>query len=1039
MKKEVSMPNFVQMEENVLKLWQDNQCFEKLVEKNKNNARYRFLDGPITANNNMGIHHAFGRTLKDLYIKYQSMQGKSCYYQNGFDAHGTPVEIAVEKQLGLNSKKDIAKYGLDNFVENCMQRVRDCSKLIEKSSVRLGQWMDWNNSYYTNTDTNITSIWKFLQVCHENGWLVKAQKPIQWCPRCGTSVSEHEMTGSYKDVEHIAVFFKCPIKNEDKCILVWTTTPWTLSSNVAVAVNPENIYLEVEVKSDSRHLIVGKEAVKVLKDDVVRVVAEFKGEELLGKEYETCFNELPIQNFTHKIIPWEDVEATEGTGAVHIAPGCGVEDYELGKKHGLKEICPIDEAGVVLPEFGVLAGKTTAEVRDVVFDELKKRNKLYYTHTIKHSYPVCWRCKEEIVVRFIDAWYIKVDEIRPKLLKAIEDVKFEPEYLRKRMVDWLNNMGDWNISRSRFYGVPLPFYVCDCGHVHVVGSKEELAKLSSQEEVDNIPHLHRPYIDKVQITCPKCGKKVSRITEVGDCWLDAGITPFSTNKYFTDKTFWENNFPSSVVIEMREQIRLWFYSLLFMSVTLTGKAPYEKIVGHEAVVQESGARFSKSGYMIEFGEYANKLGADTARYLFAGTPLTSDVRFGYNLGEEARRKMLGFWNAYTFFNTYACIDNPDLANFKVDFNNLNNSDKWLLQTVNNFVKVSTDNYENHRCFNIIKDFEALVDDLSNFYIRINRKRFWKSDDKQDQMTAYWCLYTALKNIAGVMAPIIPFMMEHIWQNMVREIEPSAAESIFLSAFPTEIKGANFGDIIDNASICREIITVAQRLRNENQIKVKQPLKTLYLVADQKTENAARMFEQVIKEELNIKEVVFEKDNSKFNVAYLGINFRTAGAVLKQNVQKLKTLLQQATEEQMADYVNQYNNGTVTVGEFSDLNQDVFTLNYKAKSDFVIATENNQTIVLDITIDENLMLEGLFRELVRSAQVLRKEADFNIEQRICISLNTQGETLTKVISIYKDRLMQDCLATQYQDNLDNADITKTITVGDEQVTISMRGL
>lgn len=1039
MKKEVAMPNFVKMEEDVLKFWQEKKCFDKLVKKNQDKPRYKFLDGPITANNNMGIHHAFGRTLKDLYIKYQAMQGKSCHFQNGFDAHGTPVEIAVEKQLGLNSKKDIAKYGMDKFVENCMQRVRDCSKLIEKSSIRLGQWMDWDNSYYTNTDENITAIWKFLQICAENGWLVKAKKPIQWCPRCGTSVSEHEMTGSYKDVEHIAVFFKCPIKDENRCILVWTTTPWTLSSNVAVAVNPNNMYVEVEVKSDTRHLIVGKEAIKVLKDDIVKVVDEFKGEALLNKEYETCFNEFEIQNFTHKIIPWDDVEATEGTGAVHIAPGCGVEDYELGKKFGLKEICPIDEAGVVLPEFGMLSGKTTSQVRDVVFDELKKRNKLYYTHTIKHSYPICWRCKEEIVVRFIDAWYIKVDEIRPLLLKAIEQVKFEPEYLRKRMVDWLNNMGDWNISRSRFYGVPLPFYVCECGHVHVVGSKEELIKLSSKEEVDKIPHLHRPYIDNIKITCPKCGRKVSRITEVGDCWLDAGITPFSTNKYFTDRKFWEQNFPSEVVIEMREQIRLWFYSLLFMSVTMVGRAPYDKIVGHEAVVQESGARFSKSGYMIEFLDYADKLGADTARYLFAGTPLTSDVRFGYNLGEEARRKMLGFWNAYTFFNTYACIDNPDIANFKVDFNALTNSDKWLLQTVNNFIKNSTDNYENHHCYNIVKDFETLIDDLSNFYIRINRKRFWKSDDKTDQMTAYWCLYTALKSICGVMAPIIPFMMEHIWQNMVREVEKDSAESVFLSDFPKQIPNVNFGDIVDDASICRDIITTAQRLRNENQIKVKQPLKTMYLVADKKTDNAARNFKQVIKEELNIKELVFENDNSKFNVAYLGINFKNAGAVLKQNVQTLKAVLNSQTDEQMQELVKQYNNGSVSVGEFKDLSKDIFTLNYKPKTEYVIATSNNQTIVLDITIDENLMLEGLFRELVRSAQVLRKEADFNIEQRIALSLNTSSQTLNKVIDRFKDRIMQDCLVKVFDTKLEDYDISKTITVGDDEITISMKGL
>ena len=1036
MKKESAMPNFVELEHNILDFWQKNKCFQKLQKKNENKPRYRFLDGPITANNDMGVHHAFGRTLKDVYIKYQSLKGKSCAYQNGFDAHGTPVEISVEKALGLNSKKDIARYGMDKFIEKCMDQVRNCSKMITESSIRLGQWMDWDNSYYTNSDLNITSIWYFIKKCYDNGWLIKSKRPIQWCPRCGTSVSEHEMTGSYKDVEHMSVFFKCPILNENRFILVWTTTPWTLSSNVAVAVNPDNDYVEVKLKSDTRNAIVGKEAIKVLKDDIDHIVKEFKGSELVGLTYETCFEELAIQNFAHKIVAWKDVEATEGTGAVHIAPGCGVEDFELGQSLNLPSICPIDEAGVMLPEFGVLANQTTTEVRDVVFDELKKRNKLYYTAKIKHSYPVCWRCKEEIVVRFIDAWYIDVEKIRPLLLNAIKDVEFEPDFMRKRMEDWLNNMGNWNISRSRFYGVPLPIYVCPkCGKITVVGSLKELEELSSKEEVSKLPHLHRPYIDNVKITCPNCHSKVSRILEVGDCWLDAGITPFSTNKYFSDKEYFNNNYPAEVVIEMREQIRLWFYSLLFMSVTLEGKAPYQKIVGHEAVVQEDGSRFHKSGYMIKFREYADTLGAETARYLFAGTPLSSDVRFGYKLGEEARRRMLGLWNIYTFFNTYACIDNPDIANYKVNKKDLDINDIWLITKVNKFIKDSDENYAKNHSSYIIKDFEQLIDDVSNFYIRSSRKRFWKSDDKDSQMNAYWSLYYCIKSIIGVMAPIMPFTTEHIWQNLVREIEKNCPESIFLSDFPTPMQELNDERVVEDVNIARDIIATASRLRNENQIKVKQPLRAMYVLGEAKTQKAIKKLNNVICDELNIKQIFIENDTSKFNNETLTINFRNAGAVLKGEVQKLKNTLLALNQDEMNKVVAMYKNGSVNVGEFKNLNKDIFNLVLVPKTEFVIATENNQTVVLDITIDKELSQEGQFRELVRAAQLLRKEADFKIEQRVKMYLYTEDKELQEVINKYKDRLFQDVLVSEFCDQK-SPDIQKEIEVGDGKVLVKL---
>lgn len=1036
MKKEVGIPDFIKLEKDTLKFWDDNKCFDKLVEKNKNNERFRFLDGPITANNRSGVHHIFGRTLKDITIKYNAMKGKDCHYQNGFDAQGMWVEVNVEKELGLNGKPEILDYGMDKFTRKCMERVNYFANEITNQSIRMGQWMDWKNSYFTNTDENITSIWYFLKKCHENGWIIRKNRPMVWCPRCGTSLSEHEMAGSYHDVTHTAIFAKFPVKGKDFKMVAWTTTPWTLSANVALAVNPENDYILVQTESGEK-LVVGKEALKVIKGET-KVLDEFKGEKLVGLEYETCFPELAEQQFAHEIVPWEDVDSKEGCGVVHIAPGCGAEDFELGKRHGLKEICPIDDQGVLLENTGFLAGHKTTEVVDMVVNRLDQDGKLMYAHPYKHSYPFCWRCKTDLVYKLISTWYIDMNPIRPMLVKALDEVEFQPEYGKKRMLDWLNNMGDWNISRSRFYGLPLPFYVCKkCGKVHVLGSLEELrAKAVNPEEIDKLPNLHRPWIDNVKIKCD-CGEVVERVPEVGDCWLDAGITPFSTKKFFTDKEFFKKNFPSEYVCEMIEQIKLWFYSLLVMSVVLTGHAPYTKVVTYQYVKDENGNEFHKSGgNSLDCDVVADKVGADAIRYVYGGANPVYDIRFGYTLTDEARRKMMGLWNAYTFFNTYASIDNPDIANYKPDFNTLNVTDKWLLTTVNDFVKKADEYYGSYRSYLVVKDFETLMDDLTNFYIRINRRRFWKAENKQDQMNAYYCLYHALKNVTLVMAPVIPFMTEYIWQNMVREVEKDEAEFVLAGGFPTFRQECVFDGVVEKANVARDIITVAQRLRNENQIKVKQPLKTMYLMLDDSKKCAVKDFENIIKDELNIKEIVFESDSSKFNDVFLGVNFKTAGAVLKGDVQKLKAVLTSMSKEDMAKAVDGYKAGSVKLDGFDALSSDIFILNNKPKTDFVIANSNDVSIVLDITIDENLMKEGLSRELIRAVQVLRKEANFNIEQRISLFIETEDSTLKSVVETYKDKIISEALVRSYED-MHSPTIDKTVEIGGESVRIKLK--
>lgn len=1036
--------NFIEMEHNILNFWEKEQCFKKLQEKNKNGKPFRFLDGPITANNPMGIHHAWGRTLKDIFLRYKGMNGYTSHYRNGFDGQGLWIEVEVEKELGFKDKKDIEKYGLENFTKKCMERVQKFSEIITEQSKRLGQWMDWDNSYFTNTEENITAIWYFLKKCHEKGMIKQSFRPMPWCPRCGTSLSEHEMSGSYKQLTHKAVFFKLPLKGTDCKVVVWTTTPWTLSSNVALAVNPEIDYAKVKVKSDDKYLILAKNAIKILGEDKVKVEKIFKGKELVGLEYETCFEEFEKQkNINHKVVAWEDVANDEGTGIVHIAPGCGAEDFELGKREELDIIIPIDDSGIILDGFGFMTGKSTKEVAEYVFEELKNRNKLYKVEEHEHSYPVCWRCKNEVVFKAVKEWHIDSDVVRDKLIEASRKVNWTPEFAGKRMEDWLNNMGNWAISRKRFYGLPLPIYPCEnCGEITVVGSREELKKLAG-DIVDELPDLHRPWIDKVEIKCPHCGKNVKRITDVGDCWLDAGIVPFSTLKYFTDKEYWKKYFPAEWVTEMKEQIRLWFYAQLFMSVVLEEKAPYESVLTYSAVVKEDGGKFSKSGYMIKFDEAAERIGADPARYLYAGAPTNNDVRFGFNLGDEARRKLLNFWNIYVFFNTYAILDMPNLKDYKLDEKMLEKSDRWLLARLNQFIENATKYMEDYNTPNLIREFEVLVDDISNFYVRINRKRFWKMKEDNDKTLVYYLLYTAIKKVSQVMAPIIPFMTEGIWQNMVRSFEPNEEISIHLTKYPKVDENYTNKEILSNVEEMRKIINLGLMLRNTKQLKVKQPLLTMYVYSENNIENLINDYGKIIKEELNIKEIEILKNTNSINDYNLSVNFKEAGRLLKSRIQEFKEKINNLDKNEMNLLVKMYNDentSNVEISGFGMIPKEAFLVNEKPKDNIILINENNYTVALDTTINEELTLEYLERELTRSIQVLRKEAGFKIEQRIELGIETEGNLFNKVLEKYLDEIKLETLTIKFSNKiLNDYEIKKTLEINDEKVIIALKGL
>lgn len=1030
MKKENATLDFVKLEHDMLNAWQEEKLFNKIVDKNKNSEkRFRFLDGPATANNKLGVHHFWGRVLKDATIKYHSMIGESQQFQNGFDAQGMWVEVETEKELGLKGKPEILAYGMDKFTEKCIDRVKYFGEEITKQSIRMGQFMDWDNSYYTNTDENITSIWHFLKVCSDKGWLIKKYRPIAWCPRCGTSLSEHELSSSYSEVTHTAIFFKVPVKNADFKMVGWTTTPWTLTANCALAVNPELTY--VKVLFEGEKLVFGKDSLKILKGDA-EILEEFKGDKLVGLEYETMFPELELQQFPHKIYAWDQVLAGEGSCVVHIAPGCGIEDFELGVENDIPAICPIDEQGVMLPSCGFIAGKKTTDVVEDVVNRLKADNKLLYSHKYKHSYAHCWRCKTDIVYKLISTWYIKMDEIRPKLIEAIQDVDFQPSYAKKRMEDWLNNMGDWNISRSRFYGLPLPIYQCEkCGKVHVIGSLDELRqKAINKEDLDKIPHLHRPYIDKIKIKC-ECGEELSRIPEVGDCWLDAGITPFSTKKYFTDREYFNKNFPNAFVCEMIEQIKLWFYSLLVMSVVLTGKAPYEKVVTYQYVKSETGEEFHKSGgNSLEAEKVADEVGAEAIRYLYASANPNNEMRFGYGLLEDVKKQLLAFWNIYVFFNTYAVIDSPNLKDYKPDFAKLAITDKWLLESVAEFTRKSSENYAENKIYLVIKDFEKLIDDISNFYIRSNRKRFWESD-----MDAYYSLYFAIKNIIKVMAPVIPFITDYIWKNLVVEIEKDEVSSVHVSEFPN-IESFGYADLVKDIERAREIIYLAQKLRNENKIKVKQPLSTLFLKVDEDYKKAVINLQHIIKEELNIKNIVFEDSDDKFNTKILNINFQVAGKVLGANLKAYQQVLKDANEDDMKKYVEEFEReGSVTLKSLEKQSADLFTIKFLPKKEFAIAIENNNIVALDITLTEELIHEGYYREITRQIQVARKDADFKIEDRIILDLSSKNKEIQNVIEKYLPKIMDETLSLESK-KLDKPEYQTTFNVAEEEVVLKI---
>jgi len=792
--------NFPENENKILKFWEDNKIFDKLREKNKGKNCWSFLDGPITANNPMGAHHAWGRTYKDLFQRYKAMQGFDERYQNGFDCQGLWVEVEVEKELGFKNKKDIEAYGVDKFVEKCKERVKKYSAIQTAQSIRLGQWMDWENSYYTMSDENNYAIWHFLKKCWQDQILYKGRDSVPWCPRCGTAISQHEiLTEEYKEITHKAIYFKLPIiegklkrpKGYPK-FLVWTTTPWTIPANVALVVNPEFEY--GVFKKDNEELILLKSlAEKILGKDFI-LTQKIKGKDLKGIKYEGPFDNLPrVKGVVHTVVLDKDlVTEVEGTGIVHCAPGAGEEDFKISQKEDLAVIDVIDEGAVYLDGMEEFSGKNAKQNPEMIFEYLKsyKNGDFFFkVEDYTHRYPTCWRCKTELVWRVVDEWYISMDKVRKNLQKITEKINWIPSFGKDRELDWLKNMRDWLISKKRYWGLALPIFECKCGNFEVIGSKEELKKRAVEgwdKFEGNSPH--KPWIDNVKIKCKKCKKIVSRIKDVGNPWLDAGIVPFSTIKYFEDKNYWKKWFPVELVCEsFPGQFKNWFYSLLVMSAVLENSAPIKTIFGFASVKDEKGEDMHKSkGNTIWLDEAAEKVGADPMRWLYARQNPADNLLFGYKAVDEIKRKLLTLYNVFTFLTTYVDKNDFPKNNFVEAQNVL---DKWILSKIDHLIatsKFNLDKYDVAKTVLAIEDF--FINDLSLWYVRRSRKRF--HEDNINRSEAIAALYYALLNITKIIAPIMPFFAEEMYLNLRNSEMP---ESVHLCDWP-EIKGDSHTDL-----------------------------------------------------------------------------------------------------------------------------------------------------------------------------------------------------------------------------------------------------
>ena len=995
--------NFVEREKQVEKFWEDNQIFEKSMKVREGNPSYVFYDGPPTANGKPHIGHVETRVIKDMIPRYRTMKGYQVPRKAGWDTHGLPVELEVEKKLGLDGKDQIEKYGVEPFIEQCKESVWKYEGMWEDFSHTVGFWADMKNPYVTYHNDYIESEWWALKEIWKKGILYEGHKIVPYCPRCGTPLSSHEVAQGYKDVKERSAVVRFKVKGEDAYILAWTTTPWTLPSNVALCVNPDEDYVKVTSKGYTYYMAAA--LVDTVLGEGAEILEHYQGKDLEFKEYEPLFPyaEKRIGNKkAYYVVCDTYVTLTDGTGVVHIAPAFGEDDSKVGHRYDLPFVQLVNEKGEMTEETP-WAGTFCKKADMAVLQALEDKDLLFDAPLFEHSYPHCWRCDTPLIYYARETWFIRMTAVKEDLIRNNNTINWIPESIGKgRFGDWLENVQDWGLSRNRYWGTPLPVWQCECGHQDCIGSIEEL-----KEKADNCPddiELHRPYIDAVTIKCPKCGKEMHRVPEVIDCWFDSGSMPFAQHHYpFENKETFEKQFPAQFISEAVDQTRGWFYSLLAISTLLFNKAPYENVIVLGLVQDENGQKMSKSkGNAVDPFDALQTYGADAIRWYFY-----TSSRFAGKTVVEGQRKFMGtLWNTYAFFVLYANIDNFDATKYSLEYDKLAVMDKWLLSRLESTVKAVDDNLENYRIPEAAKALQSFVDDMSNWYVRRSRERFWAKGMEQDKINAYMTLYTALVTVAKAAAPMIPFMTEDIYQNLVKSIDASAPESIHLCDFPEVHENWIDPKMEEDMADLLEIVVMGRAARNTANIKNRQPIGTMYVKSEFQL---SEFYKEIIEDELNVKEVVFKDDIADFISYSFKPQMRTVGPKYGKLLNKIKTVLSELDgNKAMAELKSTGELKLDIDGQEIVLLEEDLLIDMAQMEGYVSESDHTITVVLDTNLTPELIEEGFVRELVSKIQTMRKEAGFEVMDKIRVYAK-DNDKIVDIMKNHGDEIKSEVLA------------------------------
>ena len=1028
--------NFVEREKQVEKFWKDEKIFEKSIDSRKKGKPYVFYDGPPTANGKPHIGHVLTRVIKDMIPRYRTMKGYMVPRKAGWDTHGLPVELEVEKKLGLDGKEQIEQYGLEPFIEECKESVWKYKKMWEDFSAQVGFWADMEHPYVTYHDDYIESEWWALKEIWNKGLLYKGFKIVPYCPRCGTPLSSHEVAQGYKDVKERSAVVRFKVKGEDAYILAWTTTPWTLPSNVALCVNPKETYAKVKA-ADGRvyymaqallDTILGKLADKENGTPAYEVLETYVGKELEYKEYEPLFDfaveTCKKQNKKGFYVTCADyVTLTDGTGVVHIAPAFGEDDAQVGRKYDLPFVQLVDSKGEMTAETRQYAGVFCKKADPMILKDLDAAGLLMEAPVFEHSYPHCWRCGTPLIYYARESWFIKMTAVKDDLVRNNSMINWIPESIGKgRFGDWLENIQDWGISRNRYWGTPLPVWQCECGHMHCIGSREELKSMSpnyaevvkkyngEMDGTKNEVELHRPFIDDVTITCPECGKQMHRVPEVIDCWFDSGAMPFAQHHYpFENQKLFEEQFPAQFISEAVDQTRGWFYSLHAESTLLFNRPAYENVIVLGHVQDENGQKMSKSkGNAVDPFEALDTYGSDAIRwYFYINSAPWLPNRFHGKAVMEGQRKFMGtLWNTYAFFVLYANIDDFDATKYTLEYEKLSVMDRWLLSRLNSTVKEVDDDLANYRIPEAARALQSFVDDMSNWYVRRSRERFWAKGMEQDKINAYMTLYTALVTLSKTAAPMIPFMTEEIYQNLVRSIDPDAPESIHLCDFPEVQEAYIDKELESKMDEVLKVVVMGRAARNAANIKNRQPIANMFVKAP---EELPEFYKEIIEEELNVKNVTFTDDVREFTSYTFKPQLKTVGPKYGKLLGNIKKALSEIDGNQAMDTLNE--TGVLTFdfdGGHVELSKEDLLIDTAQTEGYVTEGDNTVTVVLDTRLTPELLEEGFYRELVSKIQTMRKEAGFEVMDHIYVYVD-RNEKIAEVIKKYSDQLKGEVMA------------------------------